>query len=300
MEPILRVMDLSVCFNGGVRAVENVSLELFEGETLALVGESGSGKSVTSRAIMGLLPDSATVRGRIVYNGEDAFAFNRQSAGGKGIAMIFQDPLASLDPLMPVGKQITHAVRLGDKKLSRREARERAIELLGEVGIDAPRQRYGCYPFQLSGGMRQRVMIAIALALEPKVLICDEPTTALDATVQAQVLDKIQSLKKSRGLSVLFITHDLGVVAKMADRVAVMCKGKVVECGTDRDIFYSPRHPYTQSLLRSRADTDYFKRQDILKAEGTSPMGDTFKAFEDTEDAFEKGDIPDGEISGKK
>ena len=296
MEPILRISDLSVSFNG-VRAVDNVSFELFKGETLALVGESGSGKSVTSRAIMGLLPDSATVRGRIEYNGEDAFALHSRHLRGKGIAMIFQDPLASLDPLMRVGKQIAHAVRLGDKKLSRRAAKERAIELLGEVGIDLPRQRYGCYPFQLSGGMRQRVMIAVALALEPRVLICDEPTTALDVTVQAQVLDKIQSLKNSRGLSVLFITHDLGVVAKMADRVAVMCKGRVVEQGTDREIFYSPKHPCTRSLLFSRADTDHYKKQKGAREDAFGAA----EGFKCEDDAFEGADALwiDGEVTGK-
>ncbi len=250
---ILSAKDLSVEFDtprGTVHALRGIDIELYKGSTLAIVGESGSGKSVTAYAVMGLLPKNAKVNGEVFYKGQRLELANERKMDkirGSCISMVFQDPLSSLDPLMKIGRQIYHTLRLGGASKSR--AKARAIELLKEVGIASPKERYNKYPHQLSGGMRQRVVLAMALALNADVLICDEPTTALDVTVQAQVLELIQSIKKSRGLSVIFITHDLGVVAKMADRVAVMYAGKVVEYGTAEDIFYCSRHPYTWGLL---------------------------------------------------
>ncbi|MBQ4268483.1 MAG: ABC transporter ATP-binding protein, partial [Clostridia bacterium] len=238
--------------------------------TLALVGESGSGKSVTCKAVMGLLPSNAKITsGNIFYGGRDltnASEREMQALRGDRIAMVFQDPSACLNPIVKNGKQIVEtmllknrALRRRDKsaaKLSKKEARNRAIALMEEVGITQAEKRFKQYPFELSGGMRQRIVIAVALASNPEVLICDEPTTALDVTIQAQILELLNRLKKERKLSVLFITHDLGVVANVADRVAVTYAGRIVEYGTVEEIFYAPKHPYTQALLASMPDLE--------------------------------------------
>lgn len=254
---ILRVDNLTVSFktpSGIVRAVRGISFDVKKGETLCIVGESGSGKSVTSRAIMGILAGNAVIDdGHIYYRNRDLTKLREQdfyALRGSEIGMIFQDPLSSLNPIMKIGKQISEALIL-KSGYDRKEAKRRALELMTEVGIPQPEKRYYQYPFQFSGGMRQRIVIAIALAMNPKVLICDEPTTALDVTIQAQILELINELKRERGLSIIFITHDLGVVANMADRIAVMYAGKIVETGTCDEVFYDPRHPYTWALLES-------------------------------------------------
>ena len=282
----LQVEHLSVEFQteaGRLQAVRDVSFSLKPGHTLALVGESGSGKSVTGRAILGILEANAHVtQGQIRYDRKDLLQMKEAELvglRGKGIAMVFQDPLSSLNPLMPIGKQITEVIRL---KLgaSREAAREKALQLLQEVGIRDGERCFRQYPHQLSGGMRQRVVIAIALAADPEVLICDEPTTALDVTIQAQILELLERQKQQRGLSMLFITHDFGVVAQMADDVAVMYAGKIVEYGTVEEIFYDPRHPYTRALLRA---TPHLHARGRLEAiAGTPPdmhhppVGDAF------------------------
>ena len=285
----LEVKDLKVNFDtpsGVLQAVRSVSFELNEGETLAIVGESGSGKSVTSKAVMRLLPKNATVEsGKILYDGENLLDFDEKKMTkirGKKIAMIFQDPASSLDPIMKIGKQITETILLNadGQKITKKQAKERALELMREVGIPEPELRFLQYPFELSGGMRQRIVIAIALSSNPEILICDEPTTALDVTIQAQILDLIDKLKTERKLSVLFITHDLGVVAKMADRVAVTYAGKIVEYGTVEEIFYKPKHPYTWALLSSMPDVDVKDRLEGIEGcppdMTKPPKGDAF------------------------
>jgi len=254
-EHALQVKNLQISFrtgNGLVRAVRDISFCLEKGRTLAVVGESGSGKSVTSRAIMGLLAPNAQVEGgQILYRGKDLLQMSEKELcklRGDKIAMIFQDPLSALDPIMPIGRQIAETMVV-KKKMRRADAKNRAIQLMEEVGIRDAQSRYGKYPFEFSGGMRQRIVIAIALAADPEILICDEPTTALDVTVQAQILELLGKLKTQRQLSMIFITHDLGVVANVADDIAVMYAGKIVERGTAEDIFYDPRHPYTWALL---------------------------------------------------
>ena len=258
----LEVRDLQISFRtetGILQAVRGISFALERGRTLAIVGESGSGKSVTSRAIMGILaPNAQVVGGQILYGGRDLLKLPEKELcklRGDKLAMIFQDPLSALNPIMPIGKQITETMLLKNG-LSRRDAKDKALRLMEEVGIRDARKRFDQYPFQFSGGMRQRIVIAIALAADPEVLICDEPTTALDVTIQAQILELINKLKAERHLSVVFITHDLGVVAKMADDIAVMYAGKIVEQGTAEDIFYDPRHPYTWALLAAMPDLD--------------------------------------------
>jgi len=254
---ILEVKDLTVNFSthsGTVQAVRGVSFEVKKGETLAIVGESGSGKSVTMKTVMQLLAKNAKVEsGEILYNGKNLLELSEKEMcriRGQEIAMVFQDPLSSLDPLMKVGKQITETLVL-NKTVSRREARKLALELMEKVGIEQAEKRIDQYPFQFSGGMRQRMVIATALAQKPRLLICDEPTTALDVTIQAQVLELIAELQQKEDLSVVFITHDLGVVANVADRICVMYAGKIVEYGTAEEIFYDPRHPYTWGLMRA-------------------------------------------------
>ncbi|MBQ8160086.1 MAG: ABC transporter ATP-binding protein [Clostridia bacterium] len=254
---VLDVRHLTVHFDtyaGQVEAVRDISFELHEGETLALVGESGCGKSVTCRSIMGLLARNARVaEGEILFEGQDLLKLSnramREIRGGK-IAMIFQDPMTSLDPTMKVGKQVAEAVRL-HRKVTKGEAKKRAIELLDLVGIENAEKRYDSFPHEFSGGQRQRIVIAIALACDPKILIADEPTTALDVTMQAQILDLMKDIQKRTGASVIFITHDLGVVANVADRVAVMYAGRIIEIGQADEVFYDPRHPYTWGLLAS-------------------------------------------------
>jgi peptide/nickel transport system ATP-binding protein len=257
-QPILEVRDLATHFftpEGVARAVDGVSYRLFPGRTLGLVGESGCGKSVTSLSIMRLIaePPGRIVGGQILFGQEDlvrASEARLRQIRGNQIAMIFQEPMTALNPVYPVGEQIAESVRLHQKK-SRAEARAQAIAMLRLVGIPAPEQRIDNYPHELSGGMRQRVMIAMAMSCNPAVLIADEPTTALDVTIQAQILELIRKLQAERGMSVLLITHDLGVVAENAHEVAVMYAGKVVEYAPVEALFAQPRHPYTIGLLRS-------------------------------------------------
>ena len=268
---VLKIRGLDVSFKtsaGKVNAVRGVDLDLFEGETLAIVGESGSGKSVTVKTVMGIRASNETVNaGSVEFTyrdgekevTEDLVKLSakemRRRIKGKRIAMVFQDPMTSLDPTMTIGKQIMEGMCY-HYKTPKAEAYKRAVELLEEVGIEDAEKRMKNYPHQLSGGMRQRVVIAIALACRPQLLICDEPTTALDVTVQAKILELIQDIQKRTGIAVIYITHDLGVVAKIADFVDVMYAGKIVESGTVDDIFYEPRHPYTWGLLSSMPDLD--------------------------------------------
>ncbi|NUR84321.1 MAG: ABC transporter ATP-binding protein, partial [Nonomuraea sp.] len=253
---ILSVRDLSVSF-GDVRIVDGVSFGVERGRTLGIVGESGSGKSVTALSVLGL-HRRAAVTGSIELDGEElvgAPAERLRRLRGSAVSMIFQDPLSSLHPFFTVGEQVAEAYRL-HRRTSRKVARERAVEMLAEVGIPEPRRRAGEHPHRFSGGMRQRAMIAMALACEPGVLIADEPTTALDVTVQAQILDLIARIQRDRGLAVVLITHDLGVVARMADDVLVMYGGRAVEHGPARDVFKRPLHPYTRGLLDSAPAAD--------------------------------------------
>ena len=269
---ILQVKNLDISFRtnaGVVHAIRGVDLDLQKGETVAIVGESGSGKSVTMKAVMGLLDSNATVNsGEILYTYTDESGNDqtvdllkigkkqlRQNINGQHIAMVFQDPMTSLDPTMPIGKQIMEGILL-HKQVSKQEARARALELLQLVGIPDADKRFKNYPHQLSGGMRQRVVIAIALSADPDILICDEPTTALDVTIQAKILELIKSIQEQMKLSVIYITHDLGVVAKVADYVNVMYAGRIVEVGNVNEIFYDPRHPYTWGLLSAMPDME--------------------------------------------
>ena len=269
-EEILRVRNLDISFEttaGVVNAVRGVNLTVNRGETVAIVGESGSGKSVSAKAIMGILAKNGTIdRGQITFsyyrNPEERVTREilqmkkeeiRSHINGKRIAMVFQDPMTSLNPLMPVGKQIMEGM-IWHYHTPKEEAYKKALELMKLVGITDAEKRIKNYPHQLSGGMRQRIVIAIALACDPELLICDEPTTALDVTIQSKILELIQEIQKKRQLSVIYITHDLGVVAKVADYVNVMYAGKIVESGTVEDVFYDPRHPYTWGLLSAMPD----------------------------------------------
>jgi peptide/nickel transport system ATP-binding protein len=270
-EPLLSVEDLRVHFHtdaGVVKAVDGVSWAVRPGETLGIVGESGSGKSVSALAVMGLVPvpPAKYESGRILFKGRDLVAADektRRAIRGKEISMIFQDPLTALNPVFKVGHQIAEVIR-AHEKMGKVAARMRAVDLLGEVGIPNPGQRAREYPHQFSGGMRQRAMIAMALALDPLVLLADEPTTALDVTVQAQIMDLLTRLQESRGTAIVLITHDLGLVAGHADRVLVMYAGKAAEVGTIDDVYYRPRHPYTLGLLKSLARLDQ-RRTDRLQ-----------------------------------
>ncbi|MGY4787159.1 ABC transporter ATP-binding protein [Bacillus sp. OHL2] len=262
-ERILEVKDLAISFKtygGEVQAIRGVNFHLNKGETLAIVGESGSGKSVTSQAIMRLIPmpPGYFKRGQILFDGQDIVKKTEkqmQTIRGKDISMIFQDPMTSLNPTMKVGKQITE-VLFKHEQISKEAAEKRAIELLELVGIPMPEKRIKQYPHEFSGGMRQRVVIAMALAADPKLLIADEPTTALDVTIQAQILELMKEIQQKVDTSIIFITHDLGVVANVADRVAVMYAGQIVETGTVDEIFYNPKHPYTWGLLASMPSLD--------------------------------------------
>ena len=257
---MLSVENLSISFRtdeGILKATRDVSFRLQRGSTLAIVGESGSGKSVTTKAIMGLLGGNSIIEsGRIIFDGKDLLTLSDGQMckiRGRRIAMVFQDPFSSLNPIMKIGRQIVEAIPK-ESGMSRKEKRYRAISLMREVGIEDAERRFDQYPFEFSGGMRQRIVIAIALAADPDVLLCDEPTTALDVTIQAQILELLDGLKRKRSLSVIFITHDLGVVSQIADNVAVMYAGRIVESGTVREVFYEPRHPYTWALLSSMPD----------------------------------------------
>lgn len=274
-EKILEVKDVAISFKtqyGILNAIRGVSFDLYKGETLAIVGESGSGKSVSSRAIMGLLaPNAIYESGTIMYKGLDMLSLNEKQLNeirGTEISMIFQDPMASLNPIMRVGKQIAETL-VFKLKMPKKLAKKRAIELMKSVGITDAKKRYNQFPFQFSGGMRQRIVISIALANNAQILICDEPTTALDVTIQGQILELINDIKKERDLSVIFITHDLGVVANMADRIAVMYAGKIVEYGKTDEVFYNPKHPYTWALLSSMPNLATSEKLDAI--EGTPP-----------------------------
>ncbi len=277
VENLLEINDLHVSFDtygGEVKAVRGVNLEVKKGETLAIVGESGSGKSVTSKAIMGLVPNppGRIKSGEIHFNGKELTKLSdrkMQNIRGKEISMIFQDPMTSLNPTMTVGKQIMEGL-LKHQKLSRSQAKERTVQLLDLVGIPNPDKRVKQYPHQFSGGMRQRVVIAIALACNPMLLIADEPTTALDVTIQAQILDLMRDLQKQMETAIILITHDLGVVANLAHRVAVMYGGKVVETGTVDELFYNPKHPYTWGLLSSMPKL-HSKSDQLLAIPGSPP-----------------------------
>jgi len=277
-DSVLQVNDLQISFStyaGEVQAVRGVSFDLRRGETLAIVGESGSGKTVTAKSLLRLLPQANTriKGGEAIFEGEDILKLSEQrmqKIRGEKIAMVFQDPMTSLDPTMKIGPQITESLKkhLG---LSGQKARERAVELLTLVGIPNPGDRVKQYPHQFSGGMRQRVVIAIALACDPQILIADEPTTALDVTIQAQILELLRELQQRLGMSVILITHDLGVVAHTAHTVAVMYAGKVVETGTLREIFYDPQMPYTWGLLSSIPLPTADRSQELIPIPGSPP-----------------------------
>ncbi|MEV4757388.1 ABC transporter ATP-binding protein [Micromonospora sp. NPDC049559] len=274
---LLDVRDLHVEFRtreGVAKVINGVSYHLDAGETLAVLGESGSGKSVTAQAIMGILdmPPAVITSGEIRYRGEDLLGMpegQRRQVRGKEISMIFQDALSALNPVFPVGWQIGETLREREG-LSRAEARRRAVELMELVKIPAARQRVGDYPHQFSGGMRQRVMIAMSLALNPRILIADEPTTALDVTVQAQIMDLLSDLRRDLNMAMILITHDLGVVAGVADRIAVMYAGKIVEHADVRSLYRSPGHPYTKGLLESIPRLDQ-RGQQLATIKGLPP-----------------------------
>ncbi len=257
-EIILSAKDIEIMFNlrgRQLKAIRKCSLDLYKGETLAIVGESGSGKSVFTKSFLGMLDaNGKVIGGSIEYNGEDLATYKTEkqwrTIRGKKIAMVMQDPMTSLNPLMPVGKQIKESIEK-NQKVSGREAKKMAIEMLTKVGIPDAENRYKQYPHEFSGGMRQRVVIAIAVACQPEILICDEPTTALDVTIQAQILKLIRDLQAEYHMTVVYITHDLGVVANVADRVAVMYAGQIVEYGMVDEIFYDAWHPYTWALMSS-------------------------------------------------
>jgi glutathione transport system ATP-binding protein len=276
-DPVLEVTDLQVNFpteDGVVNAVRGVSFTLRPGEVLGIVGESGSGKSVTSMAIMGLLPGRARITGSIQFRGRELLGLRdgeMSAIRGKSIAMIFQDPMTSLDPVYRIGSQIAETVRQHNKAISAKAAWARAVDLLDLVGIPNAKDRADSYPHEFSGGMRQRVVIAIAMANQPDVIIADEPTTALDVTVQAQVLEVLRTAQQETGAATVLITHDLGVVAGMTDRIMVMYAGRPVEQGLVDDVFYSPRMPYTIGLLGSLPRLDAKEKQRLTPIKGAPP-----------------------------
>lgn len=287
-ETILSVENLHVTFQtyaGEVQAIRDVNFTLKKGETLAIVGESGSGKSVTTRTLMGLNAKNARLNGKILYKDKDLSQLSESEwvkIRGNDIAMIFQDPMTSLDPTMTIGMQIAEPIILNEK-VSKKEALERALDLMNKVGIPNAQEHIKDFPHQWSGGMRQRAVIAIALASNPEILIADEPTTALDVTIQAQILKVMKEVQQQTASSIIFITHDLGVVAGMADRVAVMYAGKIVEVGTVEEVFYNPQHPYTWGLLNSMPTTET-EAGSLESIPGTPPdllhppVGDAFAA----------------------
>ena len=285
-EKLLEVKNLSISFKtqyGILQAIRDVSFDLYRGETLAIVGESGSGKSVTSRSIIGLLAgNSIYENGEIFYQNRDLTKLPEElfhEIRGSRISMIFQDPMSSLNPIQTVGQQISESL-IFKSGMPKDLAKKRAIELMEQVGITDAEKRYYQFPFQFSGGMRQRIVISIALANNAEILICDEPTTALDVTIQGQILELINKLKVERNLSIIFITHDLGVVANMADRIAVMYAGKIVEIGKTEEVFYNPKHPYTWALLSSMPSLATSNRLDAIPGTPPNmifpPVGDAF------------------------
>lgn len=278
METILEVRDLSTSFatkSGEVQAVRGIGFSVRRGEVLGIVGESGSGKSVTSLSLLGVLPDNAVRKsGEAFFCGENLFSLSQKELRkirGARISMIFQDPMTSLNPLMPIGKQMTEAIREHNRGMSREEADNRALSLLERVHIPDAKSRFYAYPHELSGGMRQRVMIAIALSCQPELLIADEPTTALDVTIQDQILNLIKEMQRELGLSVIFITHDLGVVAEICDRVTVMYGGLVMEEGDADSIFSDSLHPYTEGLMASVPRLDQDKSRRLIPIHGSPP-----------------------------
>ncbi len=289
---ILEVKDLDISFKmstGDVHAIRGVDFSVDKGQILALVGESGCGKSITVKSLMGILPENAVINsGEALYlrDGEQVELLRLKNSerqkdiNGSRIAMVFQDPMTSLNPTMTIGKQLITSIR-SHEKVPRKEAYARSVQLLREVGITDPERTMDMYPHQLSGGMRQRVVIAISLSCNPEILICDEPTTALDVTIQDRILELIQNIQRARGISVIFITHNLGVVAKIADFVGVMYAGRIIEYGNVFDIFYDPRHPYTWGLLSAVPEVSDDKG-DLYTIPGTPPnlaeeiVGDAF------------------------
>ncbi|PFG06383.1 ABC transporter ATP-binding protein [Bacillus sp. es.034] len=277
MSKVLSVQDLHVSFTtygGEVKAVRGVSFDLHKGETLAIVGESGCGKSVTSQSIMRLIPNppGKVTGGRILFKGRDLLKVTEprmRKVRGADISMIFQDPMTALNPTLTIGEQIMEGI-LQHNDVSKKEAKQKAIDMLKLVSIPNPEERLKQYPHQFSGGMRQRIVIAMSLVCEPDVLIADEPTTALDVTIQAQILELFKEIQKKTGVSIILITHDLGVVAQVADRIAVMYAGKIVEEGNRREIFYHSQHPYTQGLLRSVPRLD-LEGEDLIPIPGSPP-----------------------------
>lgn len=278
MNPLLRVDKLRTVFRqdgATVNAVNGVSFDVRKGETLAIVGESGSGKSVTAMSILRLIPDppGEIVEGRIEFDGTDLLGLSDaeiRRVRGNDIAMIFQEPMTSLNPVLTIGRQLSEAMEVHGK-VPRRKIRERCIDLLRQVRMSDAESRLDSYPHQLSGGMRQRVMIALGLACEPRLIIADEPTTALDVTVQAQILDLLKELTREHGVSMILITHDLGVVARYADRINVMYAGRVVECGTAAEIFDAPQHPYTLGLMKSIPRLDQAQGTRLEPIKGQPP-----------------------------
>ena len=288
-EPILSVRNLHIKFNlrgSTLHAIRDVSLDLYKGESLAIVGESGSGKSVFVKSFMGLLDANGWIDGgEILYGGKNLAKFRTEeewlSIRGHEIAMVMQDPMTSLNPLKTIGAQILEAIELHQTSLSPREARAAMLDILRDVGIPDPERRAKQYPHEFSGGMRQRVVIAIAIACKPKILICDEPTTALDVTIQAQILKLIRDMVSKYQLTAIYITHDLGVVANVAQRIAVMYGGDIIEVGTSEEIFYDPKHPYTWALLSSLPQLG-IKGEKLYSIKGTPP-----KLFDEIQgDAF--------------
>lgn len=277
MEKIIRIKNLHVQFStygGQVQAVRGVSFDLHKGETLAIVGESGCGKSVTSQSIMRLIPTppGRITSGSILFKDQDLTKLSEKKMRdirGADISMIFQDPMTALNPTLRVGEQIAENI-MQHENISKEKAKEKAFEMLELVGIPNPKERLKQYPHEFSGGMRQRIVIAMALVCSPEVLIADEPTTALDVTIQAQILELFKDIQQKTDVSIVLITHDLGVVAQVADRVAVMYAGKIVEIGTRRDIFYTPQHPYTKGLLRSVPRLDLYESE-LVPIAGSPP-----------------------------
>lgn len=287
-ETILSVKDLEVQFNlrgQTLTAIRGISLDLHKGESLAIVGESGSGKSVFTKTFMGMLDKNGNITaGEILFKGMDLAKFKKEKdwlkVRGREIAMVFQDPMTSLNPLKTVGKQIQEALEM-HQGLRGNAAKEKTVEILADVGIPEPERRYKQYPHEFSGGMRQRAVIATAIACNPEILICDEPTTALDVTIQAQIIELLRSLQKKHNLTIVYITHDLGVVAKVASRIAVMYAGDIIEIGTCDEIFYNAKHPYTWALLSSLPQLG-IKGEPLYSIKGTPPnlfkeiQGDAF------------------------
>ncbi|MDR1913081.1 MAG: ABC transporter ATP-binding protein [Clostridiales bacterium] len=288
LEEILSVKDLEIQFTlrgKTLTPIRKVSLELYKGETLAIAGESGSGKTVLTKTFIGMLDNNGKITGgQILFDGKDLTTYKTEkqwlTIRGRRISMVFQDPMTSLNPLKTIGEQIRESMILHNI-VPKDKSKGRVIELLNDVGIPDAINRYSNYPHQFSGGMRQRVVIAIAMACQPDILICDEPTTALDVTIQAQIIDLIKSLQKKLGITVIYITHDLGVVAEVADRVAIMYAGEFVEVGTAEEVFFDPRHPYTWALLSSLPQFGE-KGKDLYTIEGVPPnlfkviVGDAF------------------------